>query len=65
MKVSPDVLIYYSLLFYRYSNNHMGYFATEREYDVGGYESLLTFWGVDTAERIRTNCTLVAKKVAP
>ncbi|XP_065899921.1 neutral ceramidase B-like [Dysidea avara] len=48
-----------------YSNNHMGYFATEREYDVGGYESLLTFWGVDTAERIRTNCTLVAKKVAP
>jgi len=43
----------------------MGYFATEREYDVGGYESLLTFWGVDTAERIRTNCTLVAKKVAP
>lgn len=43
----------------------MGYFATLREYDVGGYESLLTFWGPGTAERIRNACSLVAKKVAP
>lgn len=48
-----------------YSNNHMGYFATLKEYDVGGYESLLTFWGPGTAERIRSACSLVANKVAP
>jgi hypothetical protein len=38
-------------------NNHMGYFATPNEYNVGGYESALTFWGIETAERIR-NCTV-------
>jgi len=36
-----------------YSNAHMGYFATGNEYDIGGYESQLTFWGYDTAEKIR------------
>ena len=43
----------------------MGYFATEQEYDVGGYESLLTFWGVHTADYVRGNCTMLAKKIAP
>jgi hypothetical protein len=31
----------------------MGYFATPIEYDVGGYESQLTFWGIQTAANIR------------
>ena len=43
----------------------MAYFATEREYNVGDYESLLTLWGVHTADWIRGNCTMVAKKIAP
>jgi len=43
----------------------MGYFATLQEYDVDGYESLLTFWGSDTADRVRTACNHVAKMVAP
>jgi len=46
-----------------YSNNHMGYFATPREYDVGGYESELTFWGEQTAEKVRNGCLTVARKV--
>jgi neutral ceramidase len=36
-----------------YANNHMGYFTTEREYLVGGYESLLSFWGIKTGEMVR------------
>jgi len=46
-----------------YSNNHMGYFATPREYDVGGYESELTFWGEQTAEKVRKGVFDVASKV--
>lgn len=48
-----------------YSNNHMGYFATPREYDVGGYESQLTLWGRDTAEQIRAGCKTAAIQVVP
>lgn len=48
-----------------YSNSHMGYFATTPEYNVGGYESLLTFWGSHTANWIRGNCSMVAQQVAP
>lgn len=36
-----------------YSNSHMGYFAPPNEYVVGGYESQLTFWGIDTAITVR------------
>lgn len=31
----------------------MGYFAPPDEYDIGGYESQLTFWGIDTAVKVR------------
>jgi len=48
-----------------YSNNHMGYFATPDEYDIGGYESQLTLWGIDTASRIRSGCKSVASNVIP
>jgi hypothetical protein len=48
-----------------YSNNHMGYFATPNEYDWGGYESQLTFWGVHTADMVRAGCKSVASQVAP
>eukprot|EP01100_Stratorugosa_tubuloviscum_P003848 TRINITY_DN1936_c0_g2_i1.p1 TRINITY_DN1936_c0_g2~~TRINITY_DN1936_c0_g2_i1.p1 ORF type:complete len:480 (-),score=253.66 TRINITY_DN1936_c0_g2_i1:80-1519(-) len=46
-----------------YANNHMGYFATPDEYDIGGYESELTFWGIDTADKVRQGCYLVAEQV--
>jgi len=42
-----------------YSNNHMGYFCTPNEYDIGGYESQLTFWGYDTANTVRDAFNLV------
>jgi len=48
-----------------YSNNHMGYFATPNEYDYGGYESELTFWGVHTASMVRAGCYGVASQVNP
>jgi len=48
-----------------YSNNHMGYFATPNEYDIGGYESQLTFWGRETAEKVRASCSMVASKIKP
>jgi neutral ceramidase len=51
-------------LLFGYSNSHMGYFATPREYDIGGYESQLTFWGIGTAEKVRESCKMVASKVA-
>ena len=49
----------------RYSNNHMGYFATAREYQVGGYESLLTMWGEGTANRVRQSIKTVASHIKP
>jgi len=48
-----------------YSQNHMGYFATPDEYDIGGYESQLTLWGIQTAEKIREGCYGAAIKVLP
>jgi len=48
-----------------YSNNHMGYFATPNEYDLGGYESQMTFWGRDTSEKIRAGCKHVATQIKP
>jgi hypothetical protein len=48
-----------------YTNNHLGYFAPPDEYDIGGYESLLTFWGVGTAEMIRNGVKSVATQVKP
>ena len=43
----------------------MGYFATAREYEVGGYESILTMWGEGTAERIRQSVKEAASRVKP
>jgi len=51
--------------FLGYSQNHMGYFATPDEYDIGGYESQLTLWGIDTAQRIREGCYGAAVNVLP
>jgi len=48
-----------------YSNNHMGYFATPDEYDVGGYESQLTFWGYNTARSVYNSAVSVISKVKP
>ncbi|KJE90076.1 hypothetical protein CAOG_01451 [Capsaspora owczarzaki ATCC 30864] len=48
-----------------YTNNHMGYFCTPNEYVIGGYESQLTLWGIDTAEKIRASVKQVAAQVAP
>jgi hypothetical protein len=50
-------------VFAGYSNNHMGYFCTPNEYDIGGYESQLTFWGYHTSDMIRSGVSLVAKQV--
>jgi len=52
-------------LLFGYANNHMGYFATPNEYDIGGYESQLTFWGVQTAELIRAGAVGTATPIAP
>ena len=48
-----------------YSQEHMGYFATEREYDIGGYESQLTFWGVHTANKVRDAVKAVLQALSP
>jgi len=50
-------------LFAGYTNSHMGYFATPREYDWGGYESQLTFWGIDTTIKIRKAVNNVLNKI--
>jgi len=48
-----------------YSNNHMGYFATPDQYVLGGYESQLTFWGINTTAMVRAGCSIVANQVKP
>jgi len=42
----------------------MGYFATPNEYDIGGYESQLTFWGIGTAEKVRQGCYSVTSPLS-
>lgn len=51
------------LIFVLDSNSHMGYFATPNEYELGGYEGLLTFWGIDTAETLRGYVKQMAQSV--
>eukprot|EP01116_Phalansterium_solitarium_P025407 TRINITY_DN9709_c1_g2_i1.p1 TRINITY_DN9709_c1_g2~~TRINITY_DN9709_c1_g2_i1.p1 ORF type:complete len:500 (-),score=133.82 TRINITY_DN9709_c1_g2_i1:217-1716(-) len=46
-----------------YSNNYMGYFTTPREYLCGGYESVLTLWGIGTSARIQAGCHSAAVAV--
>jgi len=48
-----------------YSNAHMGYFCPPDEYVLGGYECILTFWGIDTATKVQESCAEVASKIAP
>jgi len=48
-----------------YSNDHMGYFATPDQYDLGGYESLLSFWGIKTAQMIFDGTMKVADQLKP
>ncbi len=54
---------YNHVLLFGYSNNHIGYVTTAREYLIGGYESQLTFWGINTASYIRGNVSLALDKV--
>lgn len=48
-----------------YSNNHMGYFSTPDQYVIGGYESQLTLWGIQTAHLVREAAKAVAQAVLP
>jgi len=53
IKDAGKSLGYQETLIFGYSNSHMGYFTTPREYEVGGYESQLTLFGIDTADKVR------------
>jgi len=46
-----------------YTNNYMGYFTTPNEYLIGGYEALLTLYGIDTAVKIRNGAKTAASLV--
>jgi len=46
-----------------YSNNYMGYFCTPREYLVGGYEAMLTLYGLNTAVMMRQGAKQIAEQV--
>jgi hypothetical protein len=51
--------------FFGYSNNHLGYFTTEREYEEGGYESLMSFFGIQTGHLIREKMNQAMSLVKP
>jgi len=48
-----------------YSNAHMGYFCPPDEYVIGGYECILTLFGIDTANKVEESCVDVASRVSP
>jgi len=60
-----QILGYNQTFLVGYTNNYLGYFTTPREYVIGGYESMLTLWGIDTAVYIRDGCYAAAKLVTP
>ncbi len=55
---------YSDTFFVGYSQNHMGYFTTPNEYEIGGYEAQLTLWGITTSARIRDGMYSVASLLA-
>jgi len=48
-----------------FSNAGMGYFCPPNEYSIGGYQCILTFWGIDTSNKVQESCAEVAAKIAP
>jgi len=48
-----------------YSQAHMGYFATPDQYDIGGYESELTLFGINTSAMVRSGAFDVASRISP
>jgi len=46
-----------------YTNNYLGYLTTPREYLVGGYEAMLTLFGIDSADKIRRSVYEVSQQV--
>jgi len=55
IKAESKKLGYNETFIIGYANNHMGYFTTPREYEIGGYEGLLSFWGINTGENVKKN----------
>jgi neutral ceramidase len=47
------------------ANGHMGYIATEVEYEIGGYEGIATFFGPKTGENVRNACAALMEKIKP
>lgn len=45
------------------ANGHMSYIATEREWHLGGYEGMATFFGARTANRVLDSATRVMTRV--
>lgn len=45
------------------ANGHMAYITTEREYWIGGYEALATFFGPRTGENVRNACQRLMARV--
>ena len=62
---STQQLGYQNTFLTGYSQDHMGYFAMPKQYDDGGYESLLTFWGIETAHKVWQSVVQVAQTVTP
>ncbi len=65
LRNATQKLGYTNTFFLGYSQNHMGYFCSPNEYDVGGYESQLTLWGINTSNRIVAAMTRVAGFLVP
>jgi len=55
---------YSQQLIFGYSNNYLGYFTSPREYIVGGYESILTMWGLNTSFLVREGAMTAMKSVS-
>ena len=47
------------------TNGYMGYLMTEQEYNVGGYESVMTYWGIQTGRIARDKCHQAMSLVSP
>lgn len=56
---------YDNVFVYSLTNNHMSYIVTEKEYTIGGYEALATFFGPTTGAEVRSACRHVAENIKP
>ena len=65
MKADGRALGFNRVFIFGLSNGHMAYITDEKEYQIGGYEGIATFFGPHTADKVRAEALSQMMLVRP